>query len=105
MLLATDDGVFARGRWGSAWTDLSAGLTDRNVHSLAVQRNTLAAGLDNGGVWTRGLEQVSGIQPADRRAARRAARTPAFNRNTAQGLFRNARGFLTYADGRLVPLR
>lgn len=75
-ILAGDSGVFYRKNGDSTWSDISEGLADRAVRSLAVDGNELAVSLENGGVWTRTLSPVVSIR-GNARAAGRAATYPA----------------------------
>lgn len=93
-LVATDDGVYLKGRWESKWTDLSAGLEDRDVQSMAVEGNRLAVGLANGGVWMRDLEPVSGL------LARAGGPSTAYRYRVGYGIFRDAKDVWRRVDGK-----
>ncbi|MBW8886932.1 MAG: hypothetical protein JF616_04155 [Fibrobacteres bacterium] len=55
LYLATDSGLFARAAGGTDWVDLSGGLPQADLRSVAVQGDTLAVGLMQGGLFTRKL--------------------------------------------------
>lgn len=65
-----DTGLFPpvlRRPHGRRWTSLTAGLADPGIHSLDVDGDELAAGLENGGVFRKKLDPVTAIRAGEGR--------------------------------------
>ncbi len=58
IFAATDHGVFGSSDQGKSWVDISGGLTDRWIWSIAVSNGYLFVGSDSGYVWRRPLENI-----------------------------------------------
>ena len=54
-------GVYVSNNGGSNWTTANTGLTIYDVRALAIQGGNLYAGVGQGGVWVRALNQITAV--------------------------------------------
>jgi hypothetical protein len=61
IFAGTGNGIFLSSNNGGSWTDVSTGLSNFGVYSLAVNDSYLFAGSDSSKVWRRALSEMVGI--------------------------------------------
>ena len=54
--------MFLSSNNGSSWTDVSNGLTNKQVNTLAINGDTLFAGTNGAGVWKRTLSELTSME-------------------------------------------
>lgn len=61
IITGVDGGVFVSNNGGINWITANTGLTIYDVRALAIQGGNLYAGVGQGGVWVRALNQITAI--------------------------------------------
>ncbi len=61
LYAAVNGGLFFSNNYGSNWYSLNQGLPGTNITNLIIKSDTLYASVQDAGIWTRGINTITGI--------------------------------------------